>query len=389
MPKIHDTVEEFWSYNDVVAARERATDRSLENFLYMFANFLGVTVSSLQPTINGMAALEGLLKDRKDQKPVVMVPALNCIRVQKAIEAANCIVQTYDFQSEPGRFDWDFVFGSVTDEVGVLIVTHLYGVPVDLREVREFCNRKGILLIEDCAQTLGGYISGKQVGTWGDAAIFSFSYDKPISLGWGGMALINSPEMFMSAGEPPTHSFPIDPCYEYDLLLRFTQSMKLRRSRIVHNTTGPASILRRVYYKFIPVPSYDYNISIGSIRAELGIICLERYQEVRSIRNINAEILSSKGTITTWPVGHDIDPAWLKQKVWVDDPLQLYRASAALRKKRIRAGNFNWPVLINGDNAQCSPISYGVANCWMDVPIHQGMTVNEIEDMVSIIEEFT
>ncbi|AHI32949.1 hypothetical protein AU15_01155 [Marinobacter salarius] len=96
-----------------------------------------------------------------------MVPALNCVRVKEAIEAANCEVQTYDFEFQPGRFNWDIVLDSITDQVGVLIVTHLYGVPVDLRKARDFCNAKGILLIEDCAQTLGGYIDGRQVGTWG------------------------------------------------------------------------------------------------------------------------------------------------------------------------------------------------------------------------------
>lgn len=204
----------------------------------MFADFLGVPATSLQSASSGMAALEGLLKGRKDRRPVVMVPALNCVRVQKAIEAANCRVQTYDFQPEPGKFDWDVVLDSVTDQVGVLIVTHLYGVPIDLREAREFCNTKGILLIEDCAQTLGGFIAGQQVGTWGDAAIFSFSYDKPISLGWGGMALINSPDMFMASGAGPTSSFSIDPYQEYGSLVKFMQSMEIRRSRIAHNTRG-------------------------------------------------------------------------------------------------------------------------------------------------------
>ncbi len=387
MPENHDTVEEFWSFNDVVAARENASDRSVENFLRVFANFLGVPARSLQPTSSGTAALEILLKGKRDRRPVVMVPALNCIRVQHAIEAANCKVQTYDFQSEPGKFDWDVVFDSVTDQVGVLIVTHLYGVPVDLIKAREFCDTKGILLIEDCAQTLGGFIAGQQVGTWGDAAIFSFSYDKPISLGWGGMALINSPEMFMASGSGTPPSFPVDPSHEYRSLVKFMQSMEIRRSRIAHNTRGAASIFRRAYYKFNRAPAYDQSASIGAVRAELGITSLDRYPEIRSTRNLNAEIFSSKCPLTTWPVEHGVQPAWLKQKVQFSGPKQLHKTSAVLCKHGIRAGNFNWPVLINGDGGQDSPNANRVTNCWMDVPIHQGMTVREIEDMVSIIEE--
>lgn len=389
MLKNHDTVEEFWSFSDVDASRDNASSRSVENFLCAFANFLGVPASSLQPTSSGMAALEILLKCKRDRerRPIVMVPALNCIRVQHAIEAANCKVQTYDFQHGPGRFDWDVVFDSVTDQVGALIVTHLYGVPADLRKVRELCSASDILLIEDCAQTLGGSIAGKQAGTWGDASIFSFSYDKPISLGWGGMALINSPDMFSEGGGKTTSSFQIDRSHEYASLLKFMQSMEIRRSRIAHNMKGAASIFRRAYYKFNRAPAFDQSASIGEVRAELGITCLERYPEIRAARNRNAELFSSKCPLATWPVEKDVNPAWLKQKVQFDDPDQLQKTSALMRKHGVRAGNFNWPALIKGEGTQESPSASRVTNCWMDVPIHQGMTAVEIENMVSIIDE--
>ena len=383
-----DTVEEFWSLSDVDTARENASDTSVENFLCAFGKFLGVHESRLQVAPSGKAALEGLLKARKDRRPVVMVPALNCVRVKEAIEAANCEVQTYDFEFQPGRFNWDIVLDSITDQVGVLIVTHLYGVPVDLRKARDFCNAKGILLIEDCAQTLGGYIDGRQVGTWGDAAIFSFSYDKPISLGWGGIAIINSQDMFQENGNAPQALPTIDPSYEYDLLINFMKSMNLRRSRINKTKKGMSSIFRRAYYRFSRAPTYDVSTSIGSIRAELGILCLERYPKIRSIRNANAEIFSSKCSLVSWPVmQQDIQPAWLKQKVFVGGPAQLNSISIALCKRGIRAGNFNWPELITGNTPQSAPNANQVTSCWMYIPIHQKLKVSEIENIISVIRE--
>lgn len=384
-----DTVEEFWSLGDIRAAYENASDSSVKSFLSAFAAFLGVCDNALKPTSSGKTALEGLLRARKDKRPVVMVSSLTCVRVKEAIEAANCEVQTYDFQSGPGRFDWDMVLGSATAQVGVLIVTHLFGVPVDLREAREICSARGILLIEDCAQTLGGYVAGQQVGTWGNAAIFSFSYDKPISLGWGGFALINSPDLFEADNKAFSSLLPIDPSHEYESLLKFLKSMDLRRSRIAHNTEGVSSIFRKAYYRFNRAPRYDQSISIGSIRAELGILCLERYPQIRSVRNANAEIFSSSCSLPTWPVmNKDIEPAWLKQKVFVGSPEQLYSISLALRKKGIRAGNFNWPVLVNDDGHQACPNASQVTGCWMDIPIHQRMEIGEIQDMVSVIKEY-
>ena len=388
MPINRDTVEEFWSENNIAAAHRSADERSLEKFSRAFSEFLGVPESAIHLTSSGKSALEGLLRARKDKRSVVMVPALNCGRVKDAIEGADCEVRTYDFQFEPGRFDWDLVLDAASPQVSVLIVTHLYGVPVDLRRVRELCSDKEIMLIEDCAQTLGGHVAGHQVGTWGDAAIFSFSYDKPISLGWGGMAVVNSTDMFVSEESMFDYRLPVDPSLEMDFLLDFFESMKVRRSRIRVDKKDFSSIFRRVYNRLNRVASFDQGKAIGVVQAELGVYCLERFSKVRSIRNTNADLFSSLCPLPTWPVmSEDIEPAWLKQKVFVSSPKQLDSISRDLRKAGIRAGNFNWPRLIGGEGSRASPIASQVATCWMDVPIHQRMEVGEIEDMVSVIRQ--
>lgn len=388
MLRNHDTVEEFWSWDAITDAYENAGERSLEKFSRAFAVFLGVPESAVHPTPSGKSALQGLLSARKDKRSVVMVPALNCGRVKDAIKGANCKVKTYDFQPGPGKFDWDLVLGAVTSQVGVLIVTHYYGVPVDFRKVRDFCSEKGIMLIEDCAQTLGGYVAGRQVGTWGDAAIFSFSYDKPISLGWGGMAVVNSPDKFVFEESAFNRLLPLNLSCEVDFLRKFVKSMEMRRSRIRSDKKSISSIFHRVYAKLNRMTPYDQVMGLGAIQAELGVFCLERFSEVRSIRNTNADIFSSLCPLPTWPIMNaDIEPAWLKQKVFVTGPKQLGSISRALQRRGIRAGNFNWPRLIEGEGSQACPNAKQVATCWMDVPIHQRMEVREIEDMVSIIRD--
>lgn len=383
-----DTVEEFWSYQDITTAYKNADEGSLMKFSREFSRFLGVSENSIHLTSSGKSALEGLLNSRKDKRSVVMVAALNCNRVKDAIHAANCEIKTYDFQYEAGVFDWDLVFEAVTHEVGVLIVTHLYGVPVDLRRVRDFCTVHGIMLVEDCAQTLGGYVAGRQVGTWGDAAIFSFSYDKPISLGWGGMAVVNAPHMFVSANNISDYSSSLDPSREFDFLRSFIESMVARRSRIRANGKGISSIFYRVYNKLHRSASFDQDIVIGAIQAELGVYCLKHFPQIRLRRNANADLFSSLCPFPTWPItNEDIEPAWLKQKVFVSSPKNLESISRKLIKKGIRAGNFNWPNLMDEKSLHTCPISSQVASSWMDVPIHQKMERHEIEYMASIIRE--
>lgn len=390
MRKNLDTVEEFWSWHAVVEAHKNADEKSVERFSRALASFLGTSESTTHLTPSGKLALETLIRGRKDAQNVVLAPALNCGRVKDAIEGAGCEVKTYDFHPEPGKFDWDLIVDAATPEVGVLIVTHYYGVPVDLRKIRDFCSERGIILIEDCAQTLGGYVGGQQVGTWGDAAIFSFSYDKPISLGWGGVALVNCPDKFVFEENFFNWFFPSDLDFEIDLLGKFVKSMEVRRSRIRCKRNKTLSILRRFYRKLSRATSYNQELAFGAIQAELGVFCLERYAEVRAMRNSNAEFFSSLCPLPTWPVMNgDIEPAWLKQKVFVPNPKQLAVVSNALQKRGIRAGNFNWPRLIEGEGSRECPNASQVATCWMDVPIHQRMDVGEIEAIVSVIKECT
>jgi dTDP-4-amino-4,6-dideoxygalactose transaminase len=84
-------------------------------------------------------------------------------------------------------------------EAGVkaVVVTHLYGLAVpEIALIAEHCTHKGILLLEDCAQAHGATINGKHVGTFGDAASFSFYPTKNLgALGDGGAVVTNNPSI--------------------------------------------------------------------------------------------------------------------------------------------------------------------------------------------------
>lgn len=73
----------------------------------------------------------------------------------------------------------------------VVIVQHTFGLPADMDRVMEVCKKHNIILIEDCAHALGAEYGGRKVGTFGQAAFFSFSRDKVISSVYGGMVATN------------------------------------------------------------------------------------------------------------------------------------------------------------------------------------------------------
>ena len=78
-----------------------------------------------------------------------------------------------------------------------VVLTHLYGQPVaDTVAIARACSSAGVPLVEDCAQAHGATVDGRRVGSFGDAAAFSFYPTKNLgALGDGGAVGTNSSEI--------------------------------------------------------------------------------------------------------------------------------------------------------------------------------------------------
>ncbi len=68
-----------------------------------------------------------------------------------------------------------------------VIVTHLYGQSAKIGEIAEICEKYGVLLIEDAAESLGATYRGRHTGTFGRFGIYSFNGNKIITTSGGGM----------------------------------------------------------------------------------------------------------------------------------------------------------------------------------------------------------
>jgi dTDP-4-amino-4,6-dideoxygalactose transaminase len=141
------------------------------------------------PVSNGTAALEvalrGLGLSRGD---CVIVPDISFIATATAV--ANCgLVPVYaDVSPEYFGLTADSLQSRDCSRVKAVILVHFSGfVNRDLFEIIEYCCRRGLLLVEDCAQAFSCTAHGRKVGTFGDAGTFSFQSSKIISAGEGGL----------------------------------------------------------------------------------------------------------------------------------------------------------------------------------------------------------
>lgn len=86
---------------------------------------------------------------------------------------------------------------ALSTNVSAVVVTHLYGLAApEIIDIAEACAKKGVPLVEDCAQAHGATVKGKRVGSIGDISSFSFYPTKNLgALGDGGAVVTNSAEL--------------------------------------------------------------------------------------------------------------------------------------------------------------------------------------------------
>ena len=88
------------------------------------------------------------------------------------------------------------VEAAVSDRTTAVMPVHLFGQPADLPAISAICERRGLKMIEDCAQSFGATVDGLQTGSIGISAGFSFFPSKNLGCyGDGGLVTTNSEAM--------------------------------------------------------------------------------------------------------------------------------------------------------------------------------------------------
>ncbi|MDN3679453.1 LegC family aminotransferase [Vibrio tapetis subsp. quintayensis] len=78
--------------------------------------------------------------------------------------------------------------------IRAVVPMHTFGHPVELDELLLVCQKWGVTLVEDAAESLGSFYKGKHTGTLGDFGAVSFNGNKIITTGGGGMVLCKTAE---------------------------------------------------------------------------------------------------------------------------------------------------------------------------------------------------
>ena len=134
-----------------------------------------------------------------------------------------CGAQPVFIDSEPGSWNMSpqaleraFEAASRTGRMPrCVIVVNLYGQSADMAPIMALCERYGVPILEDAAESLGATYKGRKSGGFGRVGVFSFNGNKIITTSGGGMLVADDPALVVRARKLSTQAREPAPHYEH------------------------------------------------------------------------------------------------------------------------------------------------------------------------------
>ena len=135
-----------------------------------------------------MAILKGFGLEKESE---VLLQAFTCNAAVNPVIWSGLKPVYVDCDEDNFNIDIEDLKKKITSKSKVVIVQHTFGMPAEMVKILEIAKQNNLILIEDCAHSLGAEYYNQKIGTFGNAAFFSFSRDKIISSVYGGMVVTN------------------------------------------------------------------------------------------------------------------------------------------------------------------------------------------------------
>jgi dTDP-4-amino-4,6-dideoxygalactose transaminase len=180
---------------DVIATSAFIRGPAVDRFEASFAEAIGTQhcVSCANGTDALYIAMHSLGIKQGDE---VLVPAQSWIATSETVTQANGVPVFCDIDPLTHTIDLEDAARKITARTVGIIPVHLYGQPADMTGVMQLATKHGLWVVEDCAQAHLAEHGGQKVGTFGNAATFSFYPGKNLgAMGDAGAIVTNDPAL--------------------------------------------------------------------------------------------------------------------------------------------------------------------------------------------------
>jgi len=193
---------ELFEKDSVTLYRYGPNNYKTREFEKKFAEYMGVKYA--HATSSGTAAIHCALSAAGvGPGDEVLTTAWTFVAPIEAINALGAIPVLVNLD-DSFHLDPAEVERKITPKTKAIVSVPMWAAP-DMERLLDVCNRSGVTLVEDAAQSLGAKYKGKKLGTFGALGSFSFDAGKTLHVGEGGMIITNDKELYEKAAEFSDH----------------------------------------------------------------------------------------------------------------------------------------------------------------------------------------
>ncbi len=369
--------------------------KEVESFEAEFGRFMGarhvVAVSSGTGALHVALAALGVGPGQE-----VIIPAYLWVAVAAAVVNQGAIPVLGDIDQTFG-LNPEALEKAISSKTRGIIAVHMSGAPCNILAIREIAKRRGLFLLEDCAQCLGGSIQGQRVGTFGDLGIFSFQMNKNMTSGEGGAVVTNDPRLHQRAFACHDLGYARDEngrlifdvpelClwgkgYRMDELRAAVLRVQLKKLPRIIGAMRQSKY--RIRQALKPFPQVQLRI-IQDSEGDTGCFLITTYPDPACARRVN-QALRAEG-IVTYPQG-------VSNVVMTDWGLHLYYNIVSLVQQRSVDGS-GFPWNLRGDSAPAPqyqkgscPIADGLFERSILLPIPSCLTETDEAEIIQAFEK--
>ena len=300
---------------------------------------------------NGTAALHmALLAIGLTQGDEVILPSFTFTAAAEAVVLTGAKPVFVDIDPTTYNIDPEKIEDAITAETKMVVPVDLYGLPADMRVIREIAQKHDLTVVEDAAQAHGAVYRGEPPGRFADVACWSFYATKNMTTGEGGMITTN--------------------CDEY--------AERLRCIRMHGEREGYKSVM------------LGHNYRMPEMEAALGCVQLRKLPEFLEKRQKNARLLTERlGEVRSLVLPKeppDHKHSWYLYTVRLRDADAKMRDAVVdgLRKRFVGATvYYHTPIHLMPYHCkfgeQRLPETESAAQQVFSLPVHPGVTTEQVD----------
>lgn len=337
----------------------------------------------------------------------IILPGYTCVMDVNPIKYLGAKPIYVDIEPDSFNINVNLLRDKITSNTKAIIAQHTYGYPCDMDAIMEIAAEKGIPVIEDCCLAFGSKYKGKTVGTFGNAAYFSFQWNKPFTTGLGGIAITKDVSLAQKISQLCKSQMSGPSTKEVIML---AAQLAVYRMFIYPRTTALAQNIFRYLTKkgivvgssatseFEPKMADDFFKGFSSVQARSGLRQLAKIDSNinhrKQIARFYDQLLQEDG----WP-GRKYD-ASIMDPVMVRYPVRIIEKDKALKeavKRGVELGSwFECPLhpietpleAYNYEIGMC-PEAEKASREVVNMPVHPRVSTKTAKKTVEFITHFT